>query len=158
ITPETRLVLANAIYFNGKWEKPFNPGQTSDANFSWGDGTTRVVQMMEQTDSFNYTEDANDQILELPYQGDRLSMVIVLPKYDTASTAGFSPDQLSQFLTQFHREQVIVEIPKFQMDTSYDLRSSLSSMGMPTAFSDDADLSGFGQEGVHGLKVSDVIH
>jgi len=76
----TRLVLTNAIYFNAAWEYPFDEDMTADGLFYLLNGEQVTVPMMRQTESFGYTEGEGYQAVELQYDGNELSMVILLPE------------------------------------------------------------------------------
>ena len=76
----TRLVLVNAIYFNGAWASQFDPNLTSDAAFFSAPEMQVQVPMMTRKHAFRYAEDEGLQILELPYNGDDLSMIVLLPR------------------------------------------------------------------------------
>lgn len=80
ITPEARLVLTNAIYFKAAWKNPFDEATTHSDQFSLLDGSQVTMPMMEQTAQFGYAEGEGYQAVELPYDGDELSMVILLPE------------------------------------------------------------------------------
>jgi serpin B len=80
ISEVTRLVLTNAIYFNAAWEYPFDEDNTADGTFYLADGSTVTVPMMHQTEDFNYAEGDGYQAVELKYDGNELSMVIILPE------------------------------------------------------------------------------
>ena len=85
ITPFTRLVLADAVDFKAEWRSQFSMEATSPGRFRALDGSERRVAMMRQIDRFNFSRDDGFQAGELPYQGDRMSMVIVLPDEGTFS-------------------------------------------------------------------------
>lgn len=155
----TTLILTNAIYFKGQWILQFKEEKTKDEPFTLLDGKQIDVPMMNQTDRFGYAEDDNVQVLELPYTGDDLSMVIVLPRktdgigeLDKMLTA----EKLNGWLAKLPRQKVIVSIPKFKMTCEFSLAKILESMGMPDAFSRAADFSGM--TGKQDLFISAVIH
>lgn len=86
ILPITKLVLTNAIYFKGEWVKQFNQDYTQEQNFETTNDTSVKAQMMQRTDDesiFNYAENNDLQILEMPYSGKELSMIFLLPKITT---------------------------------------------------------------------------
>ncbi|KAJ6664532.1 hypothetical protein lerEdw1_007189 [Lerista edwardsae] len=129
---------------------------------------SKNVPMMVQAGSFNYTsiEDPPLQVLELPYKGNDLSMIIVLPKDTRDGTWSleklarcFSYEKIEEWTSSsdMHSENVEVQLPRFQLDESYDLRATLESMGMTLLFdSTKADLSGMSKK--PGLVVSQVNH
>jgi serpin B len=154
----TRLVLTNAIYFNAAWAFPFSEHATSDGLFHLINGDQVTVPMMRQTDSFGYAEGDNYQAVELPYDGNELSMVILLPESGQFPTFEGSLDfpKLEGILDSIRYQEVALTMPKFEFDSSFDLKATLSDMGMPAAFSDEADLSGM--DGSHDLFITDVVH
>jgi len=153
----TRLVLVNAIYFKGAWEHPFNPKSTHSRSFFCADGTTNTVPTMTQTGSFGTAETASFQALELPYKGDQLSMLILLPKPSSnlqKLEKEITPKQISQLA--FQSEQTMISLPRFKLETSFQLSQTLNKMGMPLAFSDKADFSGMDTQ--NPLFISEVLH
>ena len=159
LTPLTRLVLTNAIYFKGNWARQFEEENTRDAPFTLLGGEKVDVPMMNQTAEFGYMEAENFQALELPYMNDELSMIILLPK-KTDGLIGFekslTTENLSQWLGRVHKQKVIVSVPKFEMTSQFSLAEVLKSMGMTDAFSGTADFSGM--NGKRDLFISAVIH
>ncbi len=155
----TRLVLTNVIYFKGNWAKQFDKKDTREANFKVNSEKTIKVQMMSLTDKeFNYTETENLQILELPYEDNELSMLILLPKGEDLQTMEKSLDaeKLNGLKNNLREQEVNVYIPKFTFETKYFMGDTLKEMGMPTAFSMAADFSGM--DGTKNLFISSVIH
>ncbi len=157
----TRLVLTNAIYFKGNWIIQFNKNNTWESDFRVSPGKTVKAQMMSLAGEkavFNYGETDNLQILELPYEGNELSMLILLPKGDSIASleASLKEEDLASWENAMNEEQVNVLLPKFKFETKYFMADTLMEMGMPTAFSADADFSGM--TGKKDLLISDVIH
>ena len=164
IDPLTRLVITNAIYFKGDWVWQFDKNETREADFRTGTGTTVRVPMMAMTGEeahFHYAETADLQILGMPYasmNGTNLSMVVLLPKGDDLAAAerALDPAVLPALWDSMTMREVHVYFPKFRLETRYSLPETLGAMGMPTAFSRNADLSGM--DGTRDLVISDVIH
>jgi serpin B len=154
----TRLVLTNAIYFNAAWASPFNENATSDGVFHLINGDQVTVPMMRQTESFGYAEGDNYQAVELPYDGNELSMVILLPDSGQFSDFEGSLDfpKLGRILDSIRYQEVALTMPKFEFDSSFDLKTTLSDMGMPVAFTTDANFSGM--NGQRNLYITDVVH
>ena len=157
----TRLVLTNAIYFKGTWIKQFEKKQTRDGDFRVSTTNTVKVPMMQRTDKdakFNYVETDNLQVLEMPYEGDKLSMIILLPKNDSLSSleSSLSLEKINDWRSKLREQRVDVFMPKFTFDTKYFMNETLAKMGMPTAFTYDADLSGM--DGTQNLFIQKVIH
>jgi serpin B len=158
ITQMTRLVLTNAIYFNAAWQYPFDEDATSPGIFYLLNGDEVTVPMMEQQESFSYAKGDNYQVVELPYDGQELSMVIILPdsgQFETFEEA-MGYQNIKDVIENLERREVRLTMPKFEFDSSFSLKKALTEMGMPVAFSADADFSGM--TGNKDLFVSDVIH
>jgi len=155
----TRLVLTNAIYFKGTWLKQFDKSDTFDADFKISPEKTVQVDMMSMhEEDFNYYQDDKLQILEMPYDGEELSMMILLPKDDDLKglESTVTADKLAEWNNNLIETTLDVYIPKFTFETKYSLSETLKAMGMPTAFSMDADFSGM--DGSKMLYISSVIH
>ncbi|HUW61621.1 MAG TPA: serpin family protein [Candidatus Bathyarchaeia archaeon] len=141
-TDKTLLVLTNAIYFKGDWASKFTESATKNEPFYLENGSQSDVPMMQQTREFGYAAPGDIQILRMPYRGDRLSMVVLLPKardglasLETALTA----ERLREWLAPIHDQKVEVYFPRFKMETRFDLTETLKAMGMPDAFTPEAD-------------------
>lgn len=175
IDASTRLVLTNAVYFLGRWLSPFQAEATHDADFHVGPGRTVRVPTMRQIGSFAYGEAPGVQVLEMPYRGRELAMVIVLPTEQDGLAAverGFTVDALARWLAapstspdsgSLSAPRVAVSLPKFLIDppSSMGLRATLVAMGMPTAFDDDhADFTGIANppDPRDRLRISEVFH
>ncbi len=158
IDPMTRLVLTNAIYFNAAWKYPFTVESTSNGKFHLLNGSEISVPLMKQTKSFGYAQGDNYQLVELPYDGNELSMVIILPRLEQfkATEASLNSQQVNSMIRSIQSRQMILTMPKFRFESSFGLKKTLSGMGMPVAFSTDADFSGM--DGKRDLYITDVIH
>ena len=158
ISEMTRLVLTNAIYFNAAWQYPFEEDMTSPGVFHLVDGSEVSVPMMEQQESFTYAKGDNYQVVELPYDGRELSMVILLPNSGQFEEfeKSITYQQVKDILEDLEGREVRLKMPKFEFDSSFSLKKTLTEMGMPVAFSGDADFSGM--TGNKDLFISDVIH
>ncbi|KAL3040858.1 hypothetical protein OYC64_011773 [Pagothenia borchgrevinki] len=164
----TTLVLVNAIYFKGKWETQFKKYSTVDAPFKMNKNDTKSVKMMEQTSTFGLSSirEANCQILEMPYKGKDLSMLIFLPNEIKDETTGL--EKLEKELTyekfvewtrsdMMGKTKVNVRLPRFKMEESYSLKDILISMGMMDAF--DVTMSDYsGMSKANDLVLSAVVH
>lgn len=159
ITDLTRLVLTNAIYFKGKWEKEFDPKRTSQRDFKLSSGETIQCATMFVEDSMGYFTSENYDAIQLNYKGGKLSMLVLLPNESVKMAEfekGLNIELYNQTLAGLEREKVAVLLPKFKIETGLSLKKTLSEMGMPIAFSDDADLSGISAK--NDLKISDAFH
>jgi serpin B len=158
INPMTRLVLTNAIYFNAAWEYPFEEDFTRDGVFYLPDGSEVAVPMMHQTESFGYGEGDGYQAVELPYDGDELSMVILLPasgQFESFEEA-LDFEQANAIINAIGRKEVVLTMPKFEFESEFSLGETLAALGMPVAFSGNADFSGM--TGTRDLYIADVVH
>ena len=157
ITNRDRLVLTNAIYFKGDWENQFKKSLSALAPFFRFNESQSNAVLMHQTGSFKYLEMDGYQLLDMPYAGGELSMSILLPK----SKDGLG--QLEHSLnggmltpTGLTTRKVEVYIPKFKLEQTFELNSTLAKLGMSSAFSEAADFSGL--DGKRDLNLSLVIH
>ena len=161
IDPMTRLVLANAIYFNAAWHLPFDENQTSMAPFHLLNGNRIDVPMMRQTETFNYArhEKSQAQAVELLYSGEETSMLIFLPaagEYDQFESS-LSSDIISEISKQLRPVHLILAIPSFEIASEFRLADTLVGMGMTDAFDPlSADFSGV--DGTKNLYLSAVVH
>lgn len=160
LSPLTRLVLTNAIWFKGKWELEFKPESTKIMEFHVTAQKTVDVPMMHQIARLNYAENDEVQILELPYAGGDLAMVIVLPRpdYELAKVDGMlGLETVRSWLSQLSSKEVEVLLPRFKLEKGFLLNEKLQDLGMVDAFDESAaDFSGMtpGRD----LYISSVIH
>lgn len=162
ITPLTRLVLTNAIYFKGLWEKQFPKKATAEADFRISaDKTVRVPMMFLQDAEVNYFENDDLQAVELPYVGGEISMLVLLPKAELSRVESYLTSEKLEVLRGMltGREKVDIYLPRFKFETKYLMGGKeglLGKMGMPTAFTMAADLSGL--TGRKELYITEVVH
>lgn len=156
----TQLVLTNAIYFKGIWRWEFNTSDTLIRDFKIApDNIVKVPMMKMEGTSFNYADTGDAQILELPYKGDKISMLILLPKKNLdAIEPTLTAEKLNEYKSKMKKTKLdSISLPKFKLDTKYFMKDTLKALGMPTAFSSkDADFSGM--SGVRDLFIDLVIH
>ena len=156
----TRLVLTNAIYFKGTWEWEFDKSDTSEQDFKITPDNIIKAQMMYMDPDkarFKYADVGNLQILELPYKGEKISMLILLPTENLGAIEPFlTAGKLNEYKAQMKETKLdAIYLPKFEFDTKYFMKETLSIMGMPTAFG-NADFSGM--DGTKSLFIDQVIH
>jgi len=154
----TRLVLTNAIYFNAAWLTPFDKELTSNGTFHLLEGGDITVPMMRQTHSLGYATGDGYQAVELPYDGNELSMIILLPDIGKFESVQNSLDAalVEHIVSDLQSRQVDLTMPKFQFESEFSLADTLAAMGMPAAFSGDADFSAM--TGNRELTITDVVH
>ena len=160
IKSSTAAVLTNAVYFKSEWAQPLALRNWEQPFYNL-DGTTTDVNLMYGINHFDYMEDEQVQVVELPYKGDDLSMLIVLPKSKEPVAiqklvANLSTTQINQWTEQLESRKVFLIIPKFKLQESYQMESLLTKMGMPIAFSNHADFSLFNDK--LPLAVDSIIH
>jgi serpin B len=158
ITIQTRLVLANAIYFKAAWVYPFDPSATQDGPFTLTDGTQVTVPLMHVDPArVPYIEGDGYQAALLPYKGLKADMIVVVPEPGRFEDI---EEQLSlDFLNEIRQgaveHDVNLSMPKLDFETALDLREMLTGMGMLDAFnSGSADFSGIASE----LFISHALH
>lgn len=159
INPTTRLVLANAIYFNAAWQFPFDPAATQNGPFTLLDGSQVSVPLMRHGAArIPYAEGPSYQAVALPYAGQGVEMVIILPQAGQfeAVEAELSADFLNQARRQAGLRDVRLTMPRFEFDSDLDLKALLIEMGLETPFGGAADFSGIVAGG--GLTISDALH
>ncbi|KTG29037.1 serpin family protein [Haloferax profundi] len=161
ITPQTVLVLTNAIYFMASWLHKFDPANTEDGTFTALDGTESTVPLMHHEFSrLNYASVPGAQAVELPYIGEQVSMVLLLPdegefeQFEQSLTA----DRLFGIFQEMSDATGTLALPKFEFETEVQLSKALSDLGMPTAFGPGADFGGMVEDGGGGLFIDDVFH
>ncbi|MDK2830845.1 MAG: hypothetical protein PWQ51_907 [Methanolobus sp.] len=155
----TRLILTNAIYFNGKWMDEFDKENTQDRSFYPAQDEEISVETMYAKKYFSYGESSNAKILELPYKGNDLCMYIVLPNENEIQDfeTSFSLNDYNTLKSNMDSKyEVRTWLPKFKFETKTELANSLIKMGMVDAFdSNNSTFSGISDE---NLTISNVIH
>jgi serpin B len=156
----TRLVLANAIYFKAGWQTPFSTNSTRPAPFYLAAGGSVSTPLMAKESNFRYALMPNFKILELPYQGNNLSMLVILPDA-TNGLAELERELTSAKLEAWTRAlratEVSVFLPKFKLDFQLPLNAAMQALGMTDAFSQkDADFTGM--TGKPDLFISQAMH
>uniref|UniRef100_A0A663MNW1 Serpin B10 n=1 Tax=Athene cunicularia TaxID=194338 RepID=A0A663MNW1_ATHCN len=168
LNSRTMLVLVNAIYFKGNWEKKFLEKNTSEMPFRLSKTKTKPVQMMFLRDAFLIFHETTMKfkIIELPYVENELSMFVLLPDDISGNTNGL--EQVERELTyeklaewtksaNMMKAEVDLYLPKLKLEENYDLKSTLSSMGIKNAFDPvQADFTGMSVK--KDLYISKVVH
>jgi len=159
IHSQTRMVLVNAIYFKGQWDKPFDKNlNTTDIFFVYKTCKTNATFMNNHINS-SYYEDNQLSIAEIPYADQNQSLVIILPKenYGLEEIEKiFEKGLIETYFGKMEQKRITLSIPKFKTESTYDLKDYLSKMGMPIAFTNNADFSGI--TGDRSLAIDKVIH
>ncbi|XP_041127378.1 neuroserpin [Polyodon spathula] len=148
----SRLALINAIYFRGNWKNQFRPEHTRTFSFTKDDGNEVQTLMMYQQGDFYYGEFSDGtseaggvyQVLEMPYEGEEMSMMIVLPRQEVPLTT-LEPIIKAQLIEEWagavKKQKVEVYLPRFKIEQKIDLKESLQDLGVKKMFTKDADLS-----------------
>jgi len=161
ITPLTRLVLANAIYFKATWLHQFDESRTRDREFNLLGGEQVNVPMMSLSEpaSLLYAQGKGYQAIELPYVGNQVAMTIIMPdagKFEEIE-ASLHAARIEAILADMDHKAVALRLPKFSFESSFSMAQTLAAMGMPDAVSiADADFSGM--DGTHDLYIENVFH
>lgn len=158
IQPNTRMVLANAIYLKAAWSKPFPEEKTSNQPFHLLDGSTVEVPMMHQASVFNYAAGNAYQAVDLRFSND-MSMLIIVPKERQFDKIDKFLDRslYEDILSKLDFTEVTLALPKFSSESGFQLEQNLSNMGMPDAF--DSSLANFsGMTGGQDLVVDKILH
>ncbi|XP_029931447.1 plasminogen activator inhibitor 1 [Myripristis murdjan] len=143
LTDETKLILLNALHFQGLWKVPFDPKLTQERMFHCANGSTVPVPMMRLTNRFNYGEfvsaDGLDyDVIEVPYEGDSLSMLLVSPFEPEVPVSTLSKELSSQKIQQWRMNMRNVKkqlaMPRFVLDSELNLKAALTDMGLGTMF------------------------
>ncbi|AUX07878.1 serine protease inhibitor (serpin family) [Halalkaliarchaeum desulfuricum] len=167
----TRLVLTNAIYFQANWAEPFEEQATETAQFTTLDGESVDVPMMRHSEisvPYGEAELSGGDVagVELPYVGDEVSMLVVLPEDGAFESVAdnFDGDDLAAVIEELEQREGRVELPRFEFESGFQLRPALEELGMVEAFDrNEADLTGMYDPddpaaGGENLFVDDVYH
>jgi serpin B len=146
LNADTRMVLANAVYFKGKWASRFDKTKTRARPFWVTPEEAVQVPVMSQKSTFPYLLDGDTQILELPYRDGEISMIVLLPKERNGLLGleqQLTSENLSSWIDRLAPANVDVLLPKFKMNSRFSLNQTLVVMGMPDGFDEvRADFTG----------------
>ena len=160
VTPDTRLVLANAVYFKASWLSSFVKSKTREGPFTLPDGGEVTVPLMRQSSYLPYAEGEGYQAVRLPYKGDAVDMLIVLPEEGRFEEIEGRLDAglMDEVDTKLRPDEFVKLImPRFDFETDLDLIPSLRSMGMMDPFDvGAADFGGITKEGK--LFIGAAVH
>ncbi|MEN6369294.1 MAG: serpin family protein [Thermotogota bacterium] len=159
VSAGTRLVLTNAIYFKAPWLDPFDEDNTKSESFTTLSGSSISLAMMHQTITALYAQVGDVQAVELPYNGGKLAMLLLVP--DVGGFESFEEDltyeKYEEIVGQLEEHRVYLGLPQFEFDYALSLVDALRALGMEDAFDPDAaDFSGI--DGAHDLYISNVLH
>uniref|UniRef100_A0A3Q2R2F0 Plasminogen activator inhibitor 1 n=1 Tax=Fundulus heteroclitus TaxID=8078 RepID=A0A3Q2R2F0_FUNHE len=140
---ETRLVFLNVLHFQRLWKVPFDPKLTQERIFHCANGSTVPVHMMRLTDHFNYgefvTADGVDyDVIEVPYEGNSLSMLLVSPFEPEIPLSVLSADLNSQkiqrWMSELRNVRRQLTMPRFSLNSEVNLKGALLKMGLGGMF------------------------
>ncbi|WP_420149811.1 serpin family protein [Spirosoma sp.] len=157
IQPDNVMFLLNALYFKGDWKTQFDPSQTVDAPFRLASGGTTNVRMMRLKTSLNHAYRSTFSAYELPYGSGKYAMTILLPASTSSADAiinSLNSSEWEQLQKDMKSGEIDFGLPKFTLNYEVTLNKALSAMGMPTAFTDQADFTKINSQG--GLLLSFV--
>lgn len=158
VNTDTKLVLTNAIYFNAAWKFPFELEATTDLPFHLVNGDEVTVPMMRQIDYFGYAKSGNCLAVELPYDGDEVSMVILMN--ETGEFGDFEntlkAPAVKALIDDLKNTRIALTMPRFEFESGFLLGRTLARMGMEEPFRDTADFSGMSSQ--EALRIAEVIH
>jgi serpin B len=154
----TRVLLANAIYFKARWSHEFSEGVTRPAPFRLPDGQRVHVPTMHDMGYRPTARDGSVHALLLPYTGEALAMIVLLPDEGRLEQAERETDgaRVDRLVGSMKSQQTELAMPKFRVESAFQLRAALQALGLATAFTPQADFSGI--SGEPGFALSEVIH
>lgn len=159
LDPSTTLVLVNYIYFKAAWEKSFDPLRTFEDDFFVNTNVSVRVNMMQRegTSNIYYDQDLSCVVVELPYQGTARALFILPDEGKMKQVEdGLSKETVCKWDSRLVTRRLNLQLPKFSISGSYDVKTLFEQMGITEVFSGNADLSGI--SGNHDLQVSQAIH
>ena len=161
IPSRTIMYLINAVYFKGDWVYEFDPEKTTERNFYQESGEVKKVDMMTQKLPAKFYSDENTQMIDLPYGNGLFTMSLIKPTEGSTPIDSFidthlSLDNLEKWYGENEKDTVDVFLPKLELTYEKSLNNSLKNMGMPIAFTNQADFSNINRNG--GLTISEVKH
>ncbi len=154
LDPQTKLVLANAVYLKAAWATPFAQDPTSNATFTTAAGKQISVPTMHQTGSLGYASSDKWQAVALPYAGGTLTMYVVVPTAGTPLTDLLAPTTLTQISAGLRPTPLSLSLPRWTSTTKLNLVPALNALGIHAAFTPAADFSAIAS----GLYIQQAIH
>ena len=164
VTPDTRLVLTNAIYFNSAWRYPFKKSLTKEEPFRAGKDRQVNVSLMNQTRELLYGEESDLQWVKVPYTIPNFSLLVLLPKENETFTQlellekKLNSEALAAWMARMERREVNMWLPKFRDERRYPLAGLLQKLGMKLAFTREADFSRMAVPADDPLYIDFVVH
>ena len=175
--PDNTVALVNAAYFKGLWQSQFHIDNTKRDNFYIRQDKITTTNFMKQEGNFHYyvSEELRSHVLKLPYQGEDISMVIILPPFEDdglySTVQRLTPDILQSVLAEvrfnfYEIQDLSVELPRFSIEQNFDLSATLKKLGVNSLFGDNSDLSEFlekeeasvDEEAAPRIRVNTALH
>lgn len=158
VSPATKLILVNALYFKSAWLNIFNKEQTKREKFFKTKKTTLSVSMMKNEGTYHFLSHPQFDLVELPYRGQDTAMDILLPRYkyglrDIEKT--FTLENFTKWISGLKAEKVELSLPRFTFKSLFQMKDMLVDLGLKNSFSAESDFSGMTTEKV---LLSDVVH
>jgi len=164
LNPNSVCVILNAIYFKGNWENQFDKSSTRDAPFIMASGKRVRVPLMHRKGEYKFVSENDFQAASIPYKGNDLSMVVLLPNTANGLPAvekRLNIQNLKEWLSKLDGQsvqEIDLYLPNFKLETGYDLVSPFKRMGIKDAFKDKvADFRGMGAR-VGEIHISQIKH
>lgn len=158
INANSVMFLVNAVYFKGVWRLKFDKKLTKENNFRNAKGEVKKLNFMHQENSFGYFSDENAEYIDLEYGNKAFSMTFILPvegKTTEDVVAALNGEKIKTMTDNFRNKSLEIYLPRFKTESKFELNQPLKNMGMPMAFSDNADFSGIADA---RLSISKVMH
>ncbi|XP_071041574.1 uncharacterized protein [Parasteatoda tepidariorum] len=159
VSPDTSSLLVDAVYFRGNWETPFSAGPLQPFYNGGSLSNARNIQFMQATSYFPYMETDKFQVIELPYIGENVALLVLLPLRTDGLPAledNITPEDVEQVIGQLHPTHVLVNLPKFSLEYSRDFSKDIAAMGAKSVYDGPADFSGMTSS--EDLVVSGTLH
>ena len=161
LNPMTFMIILNAVYFKGEWIKIFEKESTTKQIFYNLNKIEKKIDMMENTEKYNYFEDSNLQSIELPFNKESFSALIILPNKNLninefIGILDKDNDYLYTIINNMKYNKVNLKLPKFELEYSKSLKEILQDMGVKLPFEEIADFSKIRTQ--NDLYIDDIIH
>jgi len=162
IPSDVIMYLINALYFKGDWTSKFKKSNTYDETFYCLNGTNKTIDMMFQTEDFQYMENDQLQLIDLAYGDEKFSMTVILPKEGqniNELSKSLTSDQWNALLNMVYEKEVELHLPKFELEYKKELSGILKSLGMTSAFDGSlSDFTGINKTMGQSLAIDQVMH
>jgi serpin B len=157
LSASTTMVLVNAIYYLGKWNTAFPKQKSYKADFKSSKEKKVVCEFMKNTLNLTYYSDSLLRAVEIPYEDNEASLIVVLPKNKSTKLSGLLDNNyFGKIYRGFKNRKVELHLPKFKLESEYELNSYLKELGLKSAFDASADFSGItGKKEIH---ISNILH